>query len=344
MMNEEILKVDLELRELSDSIKAGALKADEAKEQFETLRAKKAELQKAEALRNAPKAESNGSSIADVAKAFREKRAITLSGTGVVNTVKELVKVMTAKKPVLNYVRYFYGENANTVVPVWGSNVNRPAPVDEAGNIVSDSTNRLGASTLTLKSFATSIPVSNETLKLSGIDFESEIYTILSDAFADAIAYEIFNGSGSDGHFESVVSNAGNVIEGNLKISDLAGLALAVADKTDNGAIFMSPAVYNKFIEDTSDAQKVYREDLIRNKLIENVPVVLTSYAPNSTAEGSLVCVAGDFTNYAVAMAGQIDIQPKTTAGSLITTFDCNLYMAGKPAVKDNFYALKIKA
>lgn len=349
-MNEEILNVDLELRSLSDSIKAGTIKADEAKTKLDELRAKKTELQKAEALKNAPvrSNEPAVSSIADVAKAFQEKRAITLSGTGIVNTVRELVKVMQAKKPILNYVKYFYGENASTVVPVWGSAINRPAPLDEAGNITSDNANRLATTTLTLKNFATSIPVSDETLKLSAVAFQSELYQILADAYADCIAYEIFNGTGTDGHFEGVVEKAGNVVEtataSAIKISDLSGLALTLADKTDNGVIFLNPAVYNEIIKDTSDPQKVYREDLIRNKTIEGVPVVLTSYAPASVADGSLVAVAGDFTNYAVAMAGELNIEPKKTAGTLVTTYDVNMYLAGKPVLANNFYALKIKA
>jgi hypothetical protein len=48
-----------------------------------------------------------------------EKRAITLNGTGAIAQVKEL----QAKTPLLEKVRYFYGANAATNIPV----------LDEAG-------------------------------------------------------------------------------------------------------------------------------------------------------------------------------------------------------------------
>jgi len=342
------MEIDIEIRSLSDKIKEGSIKADEAKVQFEELRAKKAEIEKQIAVQNAPQTRDNETvkSIADVAKAFQEKRAITLSGTGIVNTVRELVKIMSSKKTILEKVKYFYGENASTVIPVWGSSLTRPAPVTEGGNITAETTNPLGNQTLTTSAFAVSIPVSNETLKLSGVQFEAELQSILADTFSDAIAWEVFNGTGTGGHFTSVLTDDANIITSHattLKIADLANLALSIADKTDNGCIFMPPTIYNTFIADTTDAQKVYREDLIRNKMIENVPIFLTSYAPSDITTGKKVAVAADFQNYAVAVAGELHIEPKKTAGTLTTTFDVDMYLAGKPTVAKNFSILKVK-
>lgn len=342
-MNEDLIKTNIELRKLSDAIKNGEIETAEAEKQLEELRAKKAEFEKAEAVNNAPTFETRSSEKAELVKAFMEKRAISISGTGITETIKELSKVMEAKKPILKYLKYFYGENANTVVPVWGSSLSRPQPVDENGNIDADATATLGNKTLTLKSFATSIPVSDETLKLSAVDFEAELNDSLADAYADCIAWEVFNGTNTNGHFESVL-NAGNVIEAegdSLKLSDLANLALQIADKTDEGVIFLSSAAYKEFIKDTSD--EVYREDLIRSKMIENVPVIVTSYAPNSLASGSKIAVGGNFKDYAVALAGQLDITPKKQAGSLKTIFDVNCYMAGCPTVANNFFVLETK-
>lgn len=342
------MELDLQIRSLSDKIKDGSIKADEAKQKFEELRAKKAEIEKQIALQNAPQTREKESisSIADVAKAFQEKRAITLSGTGIVNTVRELVKIMTPKKKILEKVRYFYGENASTVIPVWGSTLTRPAPVAEGGTITSETKNPLGSKSLTTIAFATSIPVSNETLKLSAVEFESELLNILADSYADAIAYEIFNGTGTGGHFTPLYTTGVNEITSaatTLKIADLVKLALAITDKTDNACIFMHSNVYNAFIADTSDTHKVYREDLIRNKMIENVPVFVTSYAPSDISTGKNVAIAGDFGDYAVAVAGELHIEPKKTAGSLTTTFDVDMYLAGAPTVPANFTVLKVK-
>lgn len=312
------------------------------------MRAKKAEIEKQIAVQVAPQTRDNETvnSIADVAKAFQEKRTITLSGTGITNTVRDLVKLMTPKKKILEKVRYFYGENASTIIPVWGSSLTRPAPVAEGGTITSESQNPLGNKSLTTYAFATSIPVSNETLKLSAADFESELQNILADSFADAIAWQIFNGTGTGGNFTPVYTAGVNEITSaatTLKIADLVKLALSVSDSTDNACIFMNSAVYNAFISDTSDTHKVYREDLIRNKMIENVPVFVTSYSPSDIATGKKVAVAGDFGNYAVAVAGELHIEPKKTAGSLTTSFDVDMYLAGTPVLPANFSVLKVK-
>lgn len=289
----------------------------------------------------------NGAQFADIAKAFKEKRTITLSGTGVTTTMRELVKVMTAKKPVLSKIKFFYGATADTVVPVWGSSITRPLPVGADGKIIAESANPLSTSTLQVVPFATSIPVSNDTLKLSGVAFESELQNILADSYADLIAYEVFNGTGTGGHFKSVM-NVGNTISaktaGTISIADVANLALSVADKTDNAVIFMNPSIYSQITVNENDTrEKAWGKDLFNNKVIEGVPVILTSYAPSATEAGSLAVVAGDFQNYACAVAGELHIEPKSTPSSLITTFDVDMYLNGKPVLESNFYGLATK-
>lgn len=324
----------------------------EAETKLAEIRSAKKELEQERALKAAPVAENRDadkvSEFADVAKAFKEKRAVTLSGTGIVNTVRELVKVMTAKKPILNYVRYFYGADASTVVPVWGSSLTRPQPIGENGTITAETKNPLGTTTLQVVPYAMSIPVSDETLKLSGVAFESELQGILADAYADAIAYEIFNGTGADGHFTNAPANVGNKIteatSGKISIADVANLALAVADKTDAGVIFMNPSIYSAIaVDETNTKEKAWAKDLYNNKRIENVPVVLTSYAPSATEAGATIAIAGDFQNYAVAVAGQLEITPKKTVGALTTTYDVDMYLNGKPVLANNFYGLVTK-
>lgn len=320
-------------------------KIKEADSKLAEIREAKKELAQERALKDAPVEKADEvKSFADVAKAFKEKRAVTLSGTGITDTVRQLVKVMTAKKPVLNYVKYFYGANAGTVVPVWGSALTRPVPVTENGTLTTDSSGALSASTLTLTPYGISIPVSDETLKLSAVSFESELQDILADAYSDAIAYQIFNGSGASGQF-TAVTNVGHTVNAAtasvISIKDIATLALDVADKTDSGVIFMNPAIYSAItVNEDSTKEKAWAKDLYNNKMIENVPVVLTSYAPSSTTAGDIIAIAGDFGNYAVATAGEMEITPKKTVGALTTTFDVAMYLAGKPVCANNFYGL----
>lgn len=317
-------------------------------EQKEIRSAKELENKKEKAFMDKPEVENRKSNFADIAQAMKEKRAVTLSGTGTVNTVRELVKLMTAKTEILNKVRYFYGANKNTVIPVWGTAASRPAPVTEGGNI-SSSNGNLGTQTLVPYAYATSFNVSQETLDLSAIDFEAELQGILADAYADAIAYQIFNGNGSGGNFTGLSAMTGakkieTAVVSTMTLADLANLALSLADKTDAGCIFLSPAVYSAFIADTTDSHKVYREDLIREKKIENVPVFITSYAPATMAGGDVVAFGADFRNYAVAVAGDLRITPKDNPGALAVTYDADMYLAGKPVIEGNFIELAVKA
>lgn len=317
-------------------------------EQKEIRSAKELENKKEKAFMDKPEVENRKSNFADIAQAMKEKRAVTLSGTGAVNTVRELVKLMTSKTEILNKVRYFYGANKNTVIPVWGTAASRPAPVAEGGNI-SSSNGNLGNQTLVPYAYATTFNVSQETLDLSAIDFEAELQGILAEAYADAIAYQIFNGNGSSGNFTGLSAMTGakkieTAAASTMTLADLANLALSLADKTDAGCIFLSPAIYSAFIADTTDTHKVYREDLIREKKIENVPVFITSYAPSTMANGDVVAFGADFRNYAVAVAGDLRITPKDNPGALAVTYDADMYLAGKPVIEGNFIELAVKA
>lgn len=311
------------------------------KEQKEIRSAKENESKKEKAMMDKPELENRKSNFAEIAQAMKEKRAVTISGTGTVNTVRELVKIMTPKTEILNKVRYFYGANKNTVIPVWATSATRPAPTSEGGSINASAGN-LDNEKLIPVAFATSFKVSQETLDLSAVDFEAELQGILADAFADAIAYQIFNGNGSNGNFKGLESMTQceviNFAGETQTLADLANLALSMADKTDNGVIFMKPAEYAKFVADTTDAHKVYREDLIRSKMIEGVPVIVSSYAPANVSYGA------DFANYAVGVAGDLRITPKENAGELAVTFDADMYLAGAPVIEANFYKLCAKA
>lgn len=345
-MNEEIMNVDLELRTLSENIKSGTIKADEAKAKFEELRAKKADLQKKEALKNAPIVETCETKphnyIADVQKALRENRAITLNGTGEVNFIRDLHKVLTAKKDILQKFGYFYGANEKEVIPVWGADLGRAVEVDEAGSFET-SEGQMTTRTVQVKPFCKSIPVSNEVLNLSSVsDFEAELQKIIADVYADTLAYNVFSADGT-GAFKNIYNGATEVTASKLNITALAKLALEVSDKTDNAVIVLNPKVYADIEGSESSArEKQYIKELIGNRTIEGVPVILTSYADDGTNGNYALC--GNLSNYAIAMANTLTVEPKKKVGSLVTYFDVNLYTAGIPVVPQNFWTLKIGA
>jgi HK97 family phage major capsid protein len=345
---EKKLEVDMQLRSLQEDITGGKIKADEAKKRFDELRAKKAEIEKAIALENVP-VDTRSASKADIQKALIEKRAITLNGTGAINQIKELAKELQAKTPVLEKVRYFYGPNASTNIPVLSPGLATPAIAAEgATSIAVDSTAALGNKAITPHAFVSILPISLEALTMGTVDFDSELPSIFADVFSEAFHKGILTGSGSGMNFTGIFGSipSGNQIvcgvPGNPLIADLVNLALTVEDLTDSGVIVLSPSVYAGILADTTEGvAEVYKEELIRNKTIENVRVILTSAAPSVLTAGSIVAVAGRLDNYGLGMASEVVIKPKEKVGDTNTYFEASIFANGIPIVEKNFYGLK---
>jgi HK97 family phage major capsid protein len=350
MNKEKKMEIDIQIRALEDNIVNGTLKADEAKKQFEELRAKKAEIEKAIALENAP-VEHRSASTADIQKALLEKRAITMNGTGAINQIKELAKELQAKTPLLQRVRYFYGPNASTNIPVLSPGLATPAIAAEgATSIANDTIASLGARSITPHAFVSILPISLEARTMGTVNFDSELPAIFADAFAQAFHTGILTGSGTGlnftGLFESVI--AANTIvcgaTGTPKIADLVKLALTVQDLTDNGVVILGPTTYAGILSDsTTGVADVYKEELIRSKTIENVQVILTSAAPSSTTSGDIVAVAGRLEDYALAIASEINIEPIKKVGDTNTYFQASVFANGVPIIAKNFYGLAAK-
>jgi HK97 family phage major capsid protein len=340
------IEIDLQIRSLQEDIVNGKIKADDAKNKFDELRAQKSEIEKAIALENAP-VEKREVKTADIQKALLEKRAITLNGTGAINQIKELAKELQAKTPVLNRVRYFYGPNAATNIPVLSPGLATPAVVPEgATGIPEDTTAVLGNKSITPHAYVSILPISLEALTMGTVNFDSELPSIFADAFAQTFHKEILTGNGIY-NFKGLFTNItmDNHIacgaSGNPKIADLVKLALTVQDLTDSGVIVLSPSIYAGILaDDTEGVAKVYKEELIRNKTIENVQVILTSAAPSATSAGSIVAVAGRLDDYALAMASEINIEPIKKVGDTNTYFQASIFANGTPIVEKNFYGL----
>jgi HK97 family phage major capsid protein len=348
---EKKIDIDLQIRSLQEDIVNGKVKADDAKKKFDELRAQKSEIEKAIALENAP-VEIRGTKNADVQKALLEKRAITLNGTGAIEQIKELAKELQAKTPILERVRYFYGPNASTNIPVLSPGLATPAVTAEgASSIAADSTAALGNKAITPHAYVSVLPVSLEALMLGTVNFDSELPVMFADVFAQAFHNGILTGDGTGlnfkGLFESIPS--ANQITcgatGNPKIADLVQLALTVQDLTDNGVIVLSPSIYAGILADTTTGvAEVYKEELIRGKTIENVQVILTSASPSSLTAGSIVAVAGRLDDYGLAMASEIKIKPIEKETTTNTYFKATVFANGIPIVEKNFYGLKTKA
>jgi HK97 family phage major capsid protein len=347
---EKKMEIDLQIRSLQEDIVNNKIKADDAKKKFDELRAKKSEIEKAIALENAP-IEKREIKSADIQKALLEKRAITLNGTGAISQIKELAKELQAKTPVLQRVRYFYGPNASTNIPVLSPGLASPAVVAEGATTVPvDTTASVGNKSITPHAYVSILPISLEALTMGTVNFDSELPAIFADAFAQAFHNGILTGDGTGLNFSGLFTSvpAANQITcgaaGNPKVADLVQLALTVQDLTDSGVIVLAPSIYAGILADsTTGVADVYKEELIRNKTIENVPVILTSAAPSSTAANAIVAVAGRLDNYGLGMASEINIELIKKVGDTNTYFQASVFANGTLIVPKSFYALKAK-
>ncbi|MCL2440473.1 MAG: phage major capsid protein [Treponema sp.] len=347
-MNEKLLEVNIELRKLSEKIKDGSVKAEDAQKELDTLKTQKREIEQKIAQANIP-TEERTTSLADIKKAMIEKRAITLNGTGAINQVKELQKELSRKKEILNLVRYFYGPNAATNIPILSPGLATPATAAEgATGINADTQAALGNKSLTPHAFVSILPVSAETLSLGSINFEAELPAIFADAFADGFAKQVIEGDGTglnfNGLFTGLVNNVECSTVGSPKIADLVSLALTMKDYTDDAVIVMHPTVYSAIQADaTVGVAQLYKEELIRSKTIEGVKVILTGYAPSETATGSTVAVAGRMSDYGLGLASEITIEPIKKVGDTNTYFQAIVFANGHKIIGKNFYGLKTK-
>ncbi|MDR0722094.1 MAG: phage major capsid protein [Treponema sp.] len=349
---QERMVVLLELRNLHEQVKAGNIRAADAKSRLALLRAKKGEIEKRMALAKVKPADEVRASFAEVKKALIEKRAITLNGTGFINQVREIAKEVQARTPILQGVRYFYGPNAQTNIPVLSPTIATPGNYAEGATAISaDSQAQLIGKTITPYAYVSLLPVSAETITLGSVNIESELPVIFGDAFAQAFHGGILTGDGTGrnfkGLFPAVLSS--NKIEcaatGAPKVADLVKLALTVQDLTDDCIIVMSPGIYSQIMADaTTGVADLYKEELIRTKTIEGVKIILTSGAPASITGGSLVAIAGRLIDYGVGLASEITIEPIKKVGDTNTYFQATVFANGIPIVPKNFFGLATKS
>jgi len=351
MNKEKLLQIDIELRNLSESVKGGTVTPADVQIKLDSLKAEKRAIEQEIALAEAPIEKRGGDpapNLADVKDAMIQKRAITLNGTGAINQVRELAKELSMKREILRLVRWFQGPNASTNIPVLSPGLAVPGGFPEgATDIGKDSQAVLGSRNLTPHAFVSILPVSAETISMGIVNPESELPAIFADAFAEGLARQVLIGDGTGQNFRGLFHDivAGNQIPcgaaGGPRVADLAGLAMRIRDMTDDGTIVLHGGTYARILADnTAGVAELYKEELIRNKTIEGVRVLVTGFAPSSVSAGATVAVAGRLSDYGIAVAGELKISPIERVGDTRTFYQATMFANGSKIVDKNFFAL----
>lgn len=345
----KIDEVDMEIRSLMDSVKdtSKEINLDEVRTKKTEFEEKRAKLIKelAQADMPAEKGEKRmafGMDIEELRKALREKRTVNLSGTGVINTIRDIVLKAQKDDAILQRVAYYYGANSSTIIPIFPNNVSF-AFVSEGGSVTADGA-KLGNSTVVPKEAMASLPVSDYVLDLSAAEFEAKLEEIFANGLRDLMRSQVLTGDGTNA--QGIFTDAEITTKDYaLTVANLGAFAASLNEiKYNNKVIIMSATVYGAFLADTAtdETTKIYKEDLIRNKRIEGIEVLITPDAPTSITSGSIAVVGGSLDNYGLGVAGQLVVTPKDTAGASYKTFDAKAYFSGKPIISSDFVGFKI--
>ncbi len=285
-----------------------------------------------EALSTKPTTEKRSATVwADVQKAMKEGRAITVNGTEDVSVSHNLVFALQENTDLLKEFSLSAGGAASQIIPVWNNRLDEFEAVEEGGTF---KTNDGAMTTVNLmaKAFANSIKVTDETLKLSAVNFEAQINKIITDALARTILKQIFNGSGANGEFKAITDGATEVKLAKLDAASLQKAVLTYAlTKSDKYRLFMNPSVYSDILDGTGNKDKILQEQISKRE-IEGVKIILAPQVP-ADAYGILA----DPANYGIGVADELKIVEKPIANSLVHQYDCSVYLCGSPIVaKDN--------
>jgi len=349
-MNEELIKVNLELRKLDESLADGSMTAEKAETRFQELKAQKREIEQHIAKASMPRMTeaSGGFDVRELRDAMVQKRAITLNGTGMISQMQTLVTEMSRKKEILNHVNYFFGSNATMMVPVLSPPLAAPAAYPEgANNVAMDTQANISSQELRPRAFVSTLPVTAEAIAMGSVNIEAELPNIFTKAFARGFATQVVTGDGTGLNFDGLFNNihADNRIQsstvGRPTIADFVTLATTLSDYAEESIIVTHPHIYGAILADSSPGiAERYKDELIKNKTIEGVKVLVTSYAPSSIAAGATFAVGGNMDSYGVAVAGDLNLKPKYRVGDTHTYFEATIFTHGAKIVERDFYGL----
>lgn len=284
-----------------------------------------------EALAYKPTEKRSATVWADVQKSMKEGRAITVNGTEDVSVSHNLVYALQEKTDLLKEFSITAGGAASQIIPVWNNSLAEFVPVEEGGTFA---TNDGAMTTINLmpNAFANSIKITDETLKLSAVNFESQINKIITDSVSRTLLRQIFNGTGKDGNFKAITDGATEVRLAKFDAASLQKAILTYAlTKSDRYVLFQNPSVYADISDGTGNKDKILQEQISRRE-IEGVKIILAPQVP-----ADVYGILADPANYGIGVADELKIVEKPIANSLVHQYDCSVYLCGSPIVaKDN--------
>ena len=279
-------------------------------------------------------------------QAAGERRAITIGSTGNVQIVPTLVAdAIKNYSKITAGLSYFYGPNADTVIPLIG--VPDEATVDENGDITNDSATKLTVSEIKPKAHVVQLPISAETLLMSGANIEAQLPALFAKAFGKGMAKGALQGTGAGNAMTGAYLAGALALQetcaaaGNPTWTDLICLILDAKDMWDDAVLVLNPTFLSALI--SADNNDPLVTAFLMTGAIMGMQVIATGYAPKDTTSGAVVAIAMPLSNFGVGVAQQMVVEPIISSTSTQRLFRATMFYNGKPISANNGYALLAK-
>lgn len=293
-----------------------------------------------------------------------ELRSITIGANGGAVGVGKIFAAVAEKDDLVSQADMNFSPNALTKIPVLLPLGDLTSSTEGTTAVTVDTDAGVSITSLEPKSYARVLPVTAEALTLGVVDLESRMESIFDKAYRKAMHKGMLVGAGTDGDsmlgvfpmVESDIDSSaatsaadypsrviGIGTSAAITVSKLAELAIKVQGLDEEYTIIMSPSVYAEIVADTAAGEdvKIYKESIIRDKSIENVKIVVDSYAPvkSSTARKAQV-VATPLARYEIGVAKEMTIDTIKVKGDKNTYFQAIAFMDGRQADNRDLYAI----
>jgi len=274
-----------------------------------------------------------------------EKRQLTLTGAGAFAVLKSFEKVIAGRHDILSLIRYEYGANAQTNIPVFTARPARPAAQAEgAFGIGGDNTAAQAVTSFTPAAYYSEILVSAENLVMGAASVEGALPDLFAGSFADAQHFGMMTG---DGTMAGLYTNGTLTWDVNCAAAgaptwtDFVNFAGALKVRSFNPIIITSPGFISNLLLSTAASHEGLKMELLTKGSIRGVPVHEDFYAGTTNAAADVVAVGMDPKNYVIAMARELQIEPIRAPGTAGVYFQATAFFDGGAILAANGAQLK---
>lgn len=329
-----------ELRSVKDNLKADREAFEAEKRAFDK--------EKAEYDGKNPGQKEGEKEFRGLADAVKEKRAVQLAGTGIVETVPELIKLVKNRNVAAGKARYFRGPRTGFTIPLVSAYPAAPTKQNEGATSISvDSTAALTYKSLAPVTYMSILPITWEMAKYSVVS-EAEILQLLADSFSDVIETSLLSSSSSGdikGIFASAAVASGNkttcAAAGYATLAEVYNFAGKLKGKTGNYEIWMPVEQLSALMAESTSDYNFVKEEIARFGTIRGVKVNESNNITASTSAGATLVLGTDLgSNYGVVWADDLEIRPVVNYNSSLTYYQGLQGLAGDIINASNNFAL----